>query len=253
MNTYKITTSYDGTRYKGWQRQQNTQETVQGILEEELRRMLGNNVKINGSGRTDSGVHALGQTASFSTKEKVDVECLHTGLNERLPDDIRILNIEKVPNHFHARKSAVGKCYEYHVDTGQKPNVFTRKYCFHYPHELNIPDMRKAVYYLKGKHDFSAFTDLRDSDDTIRIIYDIRIEKKEEKLIFRFYGNGFLYHMVRILTGTLLDVGSGKISPEQIPVILKEGDRKWSGFPAPAKGLFLVEVYYDDETEVLKK
>ena len=252
MNTYKITLAYDGTRFRGWQRQQNTKDTVQGIVEEQLTILLGRDIKINGSGRTDSGVHASGQTASFSIRSEIDPGELKIRMNERLPEDIRISDIEKVREHFHARKSAVAKCYEYHIDTRQKPDVFTRKYCFHYPHELNIRDMRTAVLYLKGTHDFSAFTDLKDSDDTVRTIYDIKIEQKEDKITFRFLGSGFLYHMVRILTGTLLNVGSGKISADQIPAILEERDRSWAGFPAPAKGLFLVKVYYDMEEAVLK-
>lgn len=253
MNTYKITLSYDGTRYKGWQKQKNTKETVQQVLEDQLSSLCGEKICVNGSGRTDSGVHAFGQTASFKIKEKPDEQTLHKSLNDRLPEDIRILKIEKENDHFHARKSAVGKCYEYYIDTREKPNVFSRKYCFHFPKDLNVADMREAISYLTGTHDFSAFTDLKDSDDTVRTVYDIQIEQKEERLCIRFYGSGFLYHMVRILTGTLLDVGTGKISPRQIPVILSEGNRKWAGFPAPAKGLFLKEVYYGDMESVLKK
>lgn len=247
MFTYRMTVSYEGTRYRGWQRQQNTEQTVQSLIERALLEILNHKVLIQGSGRTDGGVHAFGQEASMNLEQEIDVSIVRDELNKRLPDDIRILRLRRAENGFHARKSACGKCYEYYVDLQDKPDVFTRKYAFHFPHNVNLEEMRAAAQQLKGKHDFSSFTDLKDSEDTVRTIYKIEIEKTGQKLRFRFYGDGFLYHMVRILTGTLLDVGTGKIESGQINAIIRAKDRKWSGFPAPAKGLFLKQVYYSME------
>lgn len=246
MYTYRLTISYDGTRYKGWQRQHNTDQTVQNIIEEALSKILGIKVQISGSGRTDSGVHAAAQEASLVLEERLDIEEILKKMNERLPEDIRILRIREMKGYFHARKSARAKCYEYHVDLGEKPDVFTRKYTFHFPHRVDVEKMRQAANVLEGTHDFSSFTDLKDSDDTVRTIHKIEITRTGEKLKLSFYGDGFLYHMVRILTGTILDVGTGKIRCDEIGAILAAKDRKWSGFPAPAKGLFLKQVYYRD-------
>lgn len=247
MYTYRMTVSYDGTRYRGWQRQQNTDQTVQLLIERELSRVLGSKVQIQGSGRTDSGVHAFAQEASLKLKNEIDVCHVRDELNRNLPEDIRILRLRRVENGFHARKSAYAKCYEYYVDLQEKPEVFTRKYTFHFPHRIDVDAMREAAEQLRGRYDFTSFTDLTDSDDTVRTIYRIEIVKTGERLKLSFYGEGFLYHMVRILTGTLLDVGAGKIPVSQIRAIRDAKDRKWSGFPAPAKGLFLKRVYYSRE------
>lgn len=247
MNTYRMTTAYDGTRYRGWQRQKNTVQTIQWIIEQCLQEILGYRVNISGSGRTDSGVHAFAQEASMVLREKIDVSAVQREMNEKLPQDIRILDLKEAENGFHARKSAVAKCYEYYVDLREKPDVFTRRYCFGFQGMLDIPAMKAAAWYLQGTHDFSSFTDLKDSDDTVRTIQEIAVKKAGDKLILTFYGDGFLYHMVRILTGTLLNVGCGKIGAAQIPAILSAKDRAWSGFPAPAKGLFLKQVYYTQE------
>lgn len=244
MNIYKITLAYDGTKYRGWQRQQNTKETVQGTVERALTLIAGHKVSIDGSGRTDSGVHASGQTASFTIHGKLDEQDAVEKLNIILPKDIQVVDIQRMKENFHARKSAVGKCYEYRIDQRDKPDVFTRKYCLHFPYKLNIAAMEAAIQVLKGTHDFLAFTDQKDSEDTVRTIYDIVISKSEDKIKISYYGNGFLYHMVRILTGTLLDVGTGKIRPDRIQSILDGRDRSKSGFPAPAKGLCLRQVYY---------
>lgn len=245
MHTYRLTISYDGTRYRGWQRQHNTDQTVQHIVESTLSKILGIELRISGSGRTDSGVHAAGQEASVILPKPIKTDRVRENMNVYLPEDIRILRIQEMKGYFHARKSACAKCYEYYVDMNEKPDVFTRKYAFHFPHKINLEAMRQAADVLKGEHDFSSFTDLKDSDDTVRTIHAIEITQTDEKLKMSFYGDGFLYHMVRILTGTLLDVGTGKIRYDEIGAILAAKDRKWSGFPAPAKGLFLKQVYYD--------
>lgn len=247
MYTYRMTVSYEGTRYRGWQRQQNTDQTVQSLIERELGRILKCKVLIQGSGRTDSGVHAFAQEASMNLKKEIDTGRIRDELNQCLPEDIRILRLCRAENGFHARKSACAKCYEYYIDLQEKPDVFTRKYSFHFPNKVDLNAMQEAAEVLKGRYDFSSFTDLKDSDDTVRTIYRIEITKNDGRIKMAFYGEGFLYHMVRILTGTLLDVGIGKRKADQISAILAAKDRTWSGFPAPAKGLFLKRVYYSME------
>ena len=247
MNTYRITVSYDGTAYRGWQRQENTEQTVQGILEGWISEIVGKKTVISGSGRTDSGVHALGQECSLYLENAIDEAMFLQQLNSLLPEDIRVLRVAKEKRDFHARKSAVGKCYEYRIDMRDKMEVFHRKYRFHFPNPVNIRAMEKAAKYLTGTHDFSSFTDLKEDKDTVRTLFAVGIVYEEDALKLSWIGDGFLYHMVRILTGTLLDVGTGKIKPEEIPEILKAKDRKKSGFPAPAKGLFLSRVFYTEE------
>lgn len=247
MNTYRITVAYDGTAYRGWQRQENTDQTVQGILERRISEIVGEKTVVSGSGRTDSGVHALGQECSLYLKQKMDVIRFEKQLNALLPEDIRVLHVTKEDRDFHARKSAVGKCYEYRIDLRDKMEVFHRKYRFHFPHPVDIDAMRKAAEYLTGTHDFLSFTDLKEDKDTVRTILAVGMTDEGDTLTLSWIGDGFLYHMVRILTGTLLDVGTGKIKAEKIPEILKAKNRKKSGFPAPAKGLFLSRVFYTEE------
>lgn len=245
MRTYKLTTAYDGTGYQGWQRQTGTPRTIQGILEKALTDAFGYPVEIDGSGRTDAGVHAEGQTASLVLPGLVDTDFFIEDVNRRLPADIRILRAELVKNGFHARKSAVGKAYEYRIDTGEKPDVFLRRFCYHFNGNPDVERIRSAAGMLKGTHDFAAFTDLKDDRSTKRTIYDIMITAQNSMLTIRYEGGGFMYHMVRILTGTLLEVGTGKILPEDIPGILESKERIRAGFLAPARGLCLKEVYYD--------
>lgn len=244
MRTYKMTISYEGSRYQGWQRQATTDNTIQHILEWTLGRMVGYRVQVDGSGRTDSGVHARGQVASVTLSKLYDVEDLKDALNRSLPEDIRIIRIELARNGFHARKSAKGKKYEYYIDCREKPDVFSRRYCYHYPEKLDIEAMRDAAEYLIGVRDFSSFTDNKEAKDTVRRIYSIKIVRAEEKIRITYYGSGFLYHMVRILTGTLIEVGDGKRDSESIPALIEARDRSMAGFLAPARGLFLRKVYY---------
>lgn len=245
MRTYKLTIAYDGTRYQGWQRQPDTELTVQGTLERAVSDLKGYPIEVNGSGRTDGGVHAEAQTASIRLSGKVGEEKFLGELNRMLPEDIRVTDMELVKNGFHARYSAQGKRYEYTVDTREKADVFTRKYCCHFPENLNLGAMQKAAKCLIGKHDFAAFTDRNEDQSTIRNIYDIRIEKRGTKVRFIYEGNGFMYHMVRILTGTLLEVGTGKRTLQETAALLEEGERQKAGFLAPACGLMLKEVYYN--------
>lgn len=245
MRTYKLTVAYDGTGYQGWQKQMNTDRTIQGILENVVSEELSFPVEVNGSGRTDAGVHASGQTASIVLPGMVDAESLVRRLNRRLPADIRILQGELVRNGFHARKSAVGKVYEYRIDTGARPDVFDRRYCYHFPVKLDLGAMRDAASCLIGTHEFAGYTDKKDEKSTKRTIYDIMISGQGDRVNIRYEGTGFLYHMVRILTGTLLETGTHQRTPRSVKKVLESKDRADAGFLAPACGLFLREVRYD--------
>lgn len=240
-----MTIGYDGSLYQGWQKQVTTDATIQGILETTISECIGYPVTIDGSGRTDAGVHAAGQIANVKLSGKVDEGKFRDELNEKLPIGIRIYNIELVKNGFHSRYQAVGKRYEYTVDTREKPDVFRRKYVYHYPCEFSVEEMRKAADYLIGTHDFTSMTDKKDEKSVVRTIYSIDIRKNKDKIIFNYYGTGFLYHMVRILTGTLLEVGRGSKSSDDIRTILEAKERRQAGFLAPASGLCLKEVYYE--------
>lgn len=244
MRTYKLTVAYDGTCYQGWQRQSNTDQTIQGILEQTISGASGYSVEVNGSGRTDAGVHATGQTASVVLHGLTEEIFFTEEINRMLPGDIRILNAELVKNGFHARKSAIGKLYEYRIDTGKKPDVFQRRYCYHFPHALDLEAMRKAAGYLTGTHEYAAYTDKKDEKSTKRTIYDIMVSGQGGSVSIRYNGTGFLYHMVRILTGTLLEAGIHERTPESVLEALQMKERGRSGFLAPARGLFLKEVRY---------
>ncbi len=244
MRTYKLTISYDGSRYQGWQRQATTDNTIQFVLEWSIGKLVGYRVHVDGSGRTDAGVHARGQVASVRLSKLYDVQELKESLNRYLPEDIRVMKAELVRNSFHARKSARGKKYEYYIDCREKPDVFSRRYCYHYPEKLDIDAMREAAEYLIGVRNYISFTDDKDCKDAVRRITNIKIVSTGEKVRITYYGTGFLYHMVRILTGTLLEVGTGKREPSMIPVIIAAEDRSSAGFLAPARGLFLRKVYY---------
>lgn len=244
MRNYKITISYDGTGYKGWQRQGLTKQTIQEILETSAEQLLGYPVELHGSGRTDAGVHAIGQVASMKVTGLLSDDFCEKW-NCILPDDIQIRSAVLVKSGFHGRYSAVKKHYRYVVDMREKPDVFWRKYACHYPQRLDVEAMGRAIGHLVGTHDFTAFTDDKSEKSKRRTIHKIDIHKEKHLLYLDFYGDGFLYHMVRILSGTLLQVGTGEKRPEDVPAILSGMDRQASGFLAPAKGLFLVEVEYE--------
>lgn len=244
MRTYKLTIAYDGTGYQGWQRQASTENTIQGILERCISEKAGYAVEVDGSGRTDGGVHARGQTARVVLRGLAEDGFFLKQVNGILPPDIRILEAALVKNGFHARKSAVGKVYEYYIDTGERPDVFTRRYCFHYPRKLDLSAMRTAAGCLIGTHEFAGYTDKKEEKSTKRTIYAIIVSGQGSRVKIRYEGTGFLYHMVRILTGTLIEAGTGERSPESAADALRTLDRRQSGFLAPAQGLFLQEVHY---------
>ena len=226
MKNYKIILQYDGSRYKGWQMQKNTDMTIQGKLEAVLERMAGHPVEIHGSGRTDAGVHALAQTADFKLEEHFNKEEIFTYLNEYLPEDIRVLAIEEVPLRFHSRYHAVKKTYRYTIWNAPKADVFLRKWVEVIPEELDLAKMREASKLLIGTHDFLAFCGNRKmKKSTVRNIMAITIGKKEEQVEITITGNGFLQNMVRIIVGTLVEVGLGKRSVESVGEALESRDR----------------------------
>lgn len=248
----KMMISYDGSRYLGWQRLGGKQkaQSIQGTIEEVLEDIVGYSVAITGSGRTDAGVHAWGQVANFYVPSSFFLSHtlgeLQQQCNEKLPQDICIFSVEKVPKEFHSRYSATRKTYEYHVDTREVPVVFTRKYALWEPGVLDVSAMRECSRLFVGKHDFMAFSTQRQSEkDTIRTIFDVSIEKKEHELIFSVCGDGFLYNMVRILVGTLLEVGRGERTKQQVAEALHTGDRQLAGYTVSSVGLFLKEVEYN--------
>lgn len=245
MYNYKIILQYEGTRYNGWQKNTNAENTIQDLLERTISEIVDENVDVNGSGRTDAGVHALGQTANFKTNKKYETKYLMEKINLKLPSDIKILNCEEVSERFHARLNAKGKTYKYTVDIGKKPDVFTRRTIQHYPYVLDFWEMERAIKHLIGEHDFKSFcSNKRTKKSTVRTIYSIDIIKNGTEISIIYKGNGFLYNMVRILTGTLLDVGTGKIKAKDINKIIEAKDRAKAGATMPPRGLCLVEVKY---------
>lgn len=246
MPNYKLVIQYEGTRYKGWQEQKNTDDTIQGKLRRILERMSGEEIDLQGSGRTDAGVHARAQVAHFHMKALGDVEQIQAYLNEYLPEDIAVSSVELAEERFHARLNARSKTYEYRIYKGKKPDVFERRYVVPVSDKLDVEAMRRAASYLEGSHDFKAFCgNRRMKKSTVRRIFRIEITETEQEIRLRFTGSGFLQNMVRILTGTLVEVGRGERSPEQMEEILASGDRQMAGTLMPAKGLTLMEVVYD--------
>lgn len=244
----KLILEYDGSRYDGWQKQGNTDNTIQGKLESILSRWAGELVEVHGSGRTDAGVHARGQVANFHVEKGVcpDVKMAMEYLNRYLPEDIRVLSAEVVDGRFHSRLLATSKTYAYVVETAEKKSVFERKYVCGLGEKPDVEAMRQAAGYLVGEHDFKSFcSNKKMKKSTVRRLDSIEIREDGTKLILLYTGNGFLYNMVRILTGTLLEVGLGKRKPEEMMEILAAKNREAAGVTAPPEGLFLVRVEYE--------
>lgn len=245
MPNFRLTLCYDGTRWKGWQKQGNTDNTIQGKLETLLSRLLEQPVEVAGSGRTDGGTHARMQVASFRARTDRTAEEILKGLRQYLPADIGAASLEEANPRFHARLSCVGKTYVYRIWNSETPNVFERNYLYFDPEPLNVPAMRQAAAQLCGTHDYRAFCSLKKfKKSTVRTIDSITIEELGPELRLSFSGDGFLYHMVRILVGTLLAVGRGKKSPEDMAAILASKDRELAGETVPACGLCLYDVRY---------
>lgn len=246
MHTYRMTLAYDGSRYNGWQKQGNTKNTIQEKLETLLTRLIGEEIEVAGSGRTDAGVHAMGQVVSFHTSEKQDCTALLADIRRYLPDDIGALELSEAAPRFHARLNAVGKTYVYRVWNSDTPNVFERKYMYTVPDTLDLAAMETAAADLVGTHDFMSFcANKRMKKSTVRTIESICIERLGHELRFTVTGDGFLYNMVRILVGTLLEVGTGKRDKHSMPALLEAKDRSQAGYLVPPHGLRLEKVYYD--------
>lgn len=247
MRNFKILVQYEGTRYQGWQRQDSTGNTIQGKLEAILAKMTGlDSVQVDGSGRTDAGVHALGQVANFKIGTSRSADEVMEYLNQYLPEDIGVISIQEVPERFHSRLNAKGKTYRYRIWNASLPCVFERRYVYELPERLDLDAMRAAASCLVGKHDFKAFTsNKKGKKSTVRTIDAIRLEKAGNEIAITYSGDGFLYHMVRILTGTLIEVGLGQRAPESVETLLGvDATREMAGALVPAKGLCLVEVRY---------
>lgn len=251
-----LTIAYDGSEFHGWQRQPD-KPTVQGYLERVLTKLLREEVMLNGTSRTDAGVHALGQRASFEADVRIPIEKLARVINNTLAgmekgpfaiSPVRILKAEEKPESFHARFDCRGKKYIYRICNSEEISVFNRNYVYHVEAPLDITAMRKAAEYITGTHDFKCFqasgSDIR--ENTVRTIHSLKViaDNTTGNVEIHVEGDGFLYNMVRIITGTLVDVGHGRIAPEELAGIIASGDRTQAGHTAPPYGLYLAEVYY---------
>lgn len=244
MRNIRLDICYDGTRYRGWQRLANTDNTIQSKLETALSRILDEQIELSGSGRTDSGTHALGQVANFHCNSTMPADEILRQLRMYLPEDIGIYSCKNVSPRFHARLNAKTKTYRYRVWKSEKPCVFDRKYVYICKNSYDLSAMKCAADYFLGEHDFSAFcANKHMKKTTVRYIEQLKIEDNGDELVFHVTGNGFLHHMVRIMVGTLLEVGRGERTPESIPMLFG-AQRAASGEMIPACGLCLMEVTY---------
>lgn len=245
MRRIKLTVAYDGTDYCGWQLQPNG-ITVEEVLNREISGLTGEDIRVIGASRTDSGVHALGNAAVFDTESRIPPERMSYALNQRMPEDIVIVKSEEVPLEWHPRyQDVITKTYEYHIYNAAVPNPIKRRTSAFVSFPLEVEQMRKGASYLVGEHDFVSFCNVRTNTvDTVRTVYEIQISREKDEIIIRITGNGFLYNMVRIIAGTLIRVGRGFYEPEKVREILEAGKRTEAGVTAPPQGLVLVEIKY---------
>ncbi len=245
MRTIRLDLAYDGTNYHGWQYQPNAL-TVQEVLQKSVETVVNHKTTIYGASRTDAGVHALHQVAMFRTNSTINNYSLQKGINALLPDDIRVLELTEVSDSFHPRHSSVGKKYKYRFFVGEVFPPFERYYCYHLRGQINISKMVDTVKLFEGTHDFQSFRDSMCSASTsVRTITKSQLLNLNNGCLeYIIEGNGFLHHMVRIITGTLFFVGKGKLSVDDVKKIIQIKDRKYAGPTAPACGLFLEKVYY---------
>ncbi len=242
----RLTVAYDGTNYHGWQLQKNG-VTIESELNRCLSDLLGEKVEVIGASRTDAGVHALGNIAVFDTTTRMPAEKISYALNQRLPEDIRIQKSEEVPAHWHPRKCYSRKTYEYRIYRAEFPMPVKRLYALFTYHTFDVNEMREAAAYLVGEHDFKSFCQINAQvESTVRTLYSVEVEEQGADLVIRVCGNGFLYNMVRIIVGTLLEVGLGKRSAESIRDTLQAADRSAAGPTAPAHGLTLVKYEFPE-------
>lgn len=249
MRNIRMTIQYDGSRYKGWQKQNikgMDVSTIQGKIEKVLSKMTGEEIQVIGCGRTDTGVHADKYTANFKTNSNKNIKDMSKYLHEFLPEDISVISLRDVSDRFHSRLNAISKTYVYTIDNNRFANVFIKKYAYHVEGQLNIEKMKEASKYFIGTHDFKGFSGVKDKSkkSTVRTINYINITEKDNIIKIEYNGNGFLINMVRILSGTLINVGKGKIEPEDIKKMLQSKQRSELAVKAPAKGLCMKEVNY---------
>lgn len=248
MKNYKLTICYDGTRYLGWQKlgrrgSKDYARTIQGKLEAVLSKMTGEEIEVSGAGRTDAGVHAAAQTANFRTGFDAAPGEIKAYLNRYLPEDIAVTAVEEAPERFHARLNAKGKIYRYRVNNAPVPDVFRQRFEYQVAEPLDVSAMEAAAARLCGTHDFRPFcASKRTKKSTVRTVWSIRVEGEGNKLDIVFHGDGFLYNMVRILTGTMIEAGLHRLRPQEIDDIF--GGARPAGYTAPAKGLTLEHVEY---------
>lgn len=242
----KLIVAYDGTNYCGWQVQPNG-VTIEQKLNEALTNLFGLDIKVTGASRTDAGVHSLGNVCTFDVETRMPAEKISYALNQRLPDDIVVIDSCQVSGHFHPRFSKSRKTYEYRILNRRFPDPTRRldTYFFHYP--LDVTRMQEAARYLEGEHDFRSFASVHmQSETSVRTIHRCEVEKEKDIILIRVTGNGFLYNMVRIIAGTLIKVGCGDLAATQIPDILAVRDRSAAGPTAPAKGLTMIGLEYEE-------
>lgn len=245
MRNIRLVIQYDGSRYKGWQRLGDCQMTIQGKLESVLSKMAEENIEVFGSGRTDAGVHAFNQVANFNTSCEMNTKEILDYCYRYLPDDIVVKKVEEACEKFHARYNVESKKYLYRIWNYKYHDPFIRKYITHIPETLNLVNMRKAATYLVGEHDFTSFTTSKSKKKSrVRKIFEFDIKKDDNVIEIMVEGSGFLHNMVRIMVGTLIEVGLGRMKPEEVSKILNKKDRSLAGPTAPAQGLFLYDVEY---------
>ena len=244
MRNIRLDICYDGTRYRGWQRLPGAEATIQGKIEQCLSKILEEPVEIRGSGRTDAGVHAQGQVANFHCESELPCSEILAQLRRYLPEDIGILSCKDCSERFHARLNAKEKTYCYRIWNSDAPCVFERRYVAVMPEVLDLEAMKMASQYLEGEHDFSAFCgNPKFKKSTVRFIRSVEVTRSSHELQIRFTGNGFIHNQVRIMVGTLVEVGKGERSAHSVPALFG-GRREQAGFLAPAQGLCLMEVSY---------
>ena len=245
MRNIKLTIEYDGKDYNGWQKQPN-KLNIQGEIERAIEAITGEKVELYASGRTDAGVHALGQVANFKTESKIPIEKIAIAINSQVKNSIRIVRAEEVENDFHSRYYCKEKTYRYIINNSSYGSSIYRNLEYHMPVRLDVNKMKQAIKYFEGEHDFRGFKSSgTSSKSSVRTIYKTVLKEDGERIIIELTGNGFLYNMVRIIVGTLVDVGLGKILANDIPEIIESQDRTRAGKTLPPQGLYLVEVKYD--------
>lgn len=246
MRNIKLTIEYDGKEFNGWQKQP-TKLNIQGTIEQAIKIVTGEEVDLTASGRTDAGVHAFGQVANFKTNSNIPIDKIAIALNSNLKKSIRILKAEEVDERFHSRLTCKKKTYRYVINNSEFSSAIYRNLETHIPQKLNISKMKEAVKYFEGEHDFKAFkASGTSSKSSVRTIYKAEvIEMPNNRIYIELTGNGFLYNMVRIISGTLVEAGMEKIEPQEIAIIIDSKDRNLAGKTLPPNGLYLVNVEYD--------